>query len=150
MAGGGFKLPSAFFYKKKDFNMANNFNSSVFVTSRVDGLTIQSSNTSVNVNTTSSNAIGGTAASTGSVWTQQSLTPLTDVLSIWLYNDNTVFTASIISVATGSSGGNVLTILQPGFSAVIPWSGSLSGLYHKVVSSAPNTVGTLQFIAQQS
>src|ERR1035437_6735260 len=96
----------------KNNNMADNFNSNTYVTSRVDGLIIQSSNTSVNVNTTSSNAIGGTAASTGSGWTQQSLTPLTDVLSIWLYNDNTVLSASIISVATGSTGGNVLTILQ--------------------------------------
>jgi hypothetical protein len=129
--------------------MANSISVQTSMTSTVDGFTLSKAS-SLSANTTSSNAIGQTLSVTSSVWTQLSLGILTDVTNIYVWNDNTVNTASVVSVATGSTGGNVIAVLQPGAAASIPWSGSFNGLYAKVVTAAPAINGTVQYIAQQS
>ena len=134
--------------------MANTYVASQTVTTTIDGVrsSLSTNNTTY---VTSSNFIVGGQAVTASAWTSLSLGSLTDVIGLSIYNDNTLNTASVITVATGSAGQNVLGILIPGAQSTIAWSGSISGLYAKVTggypfgASTPNN-GTVQWIAQQS
>ncbi len=128
--------------------MASSLNFSTTFNSRVDALTL-GGGSSTNLTTTSSNAVGETTTLNPSTYTQLSLGSLTDVCALYLYNDNTVYSASVILVSTGSLGQNHIAKLSPGQSAVIPWSGSLSGLYAKSVS-ATDLAAVIQHIAQQA
>jgi len=138
--------------------MANTLNSSVSMTSTVDGARVSSNAPSITATPTSSNCIYSTMAVTSSAWTQVSLGSLTDVLQCYLYNDNTVYSQSLIQISGSGAGGSanpVGTILYPGYSTLLSWSGSLSGLWAKVVPNPQGAVyqlgqGSLQYILQQS
>ena len=102
------------------------------------------------IQVSSSNAIQSNVSLQTGSWTAISLGTLSNVAYISLYNDNTVNTASIIQVATGSTGGNVIATIQPGLPALIAWSGSLNGLYGTVTGASQGNVGVLQYYAQQA
>jgi hypothetical protein len=125
----------------------NNITINTSMASTVDNITIRGA-ASVTQTTTSSNAIASSTNVTSSAWTQLSLGSLANVAAIWIQNDNTVYTASVIAVGTGSAGQNTVSILPPGYSSVLSWSGSLGGLYAKVLSGDKD--GVIQLIAQQS
>ena len=124
------------------------------VTSQVDGVrTVVSSNQ--NLNTSSSNFIAGSEGLTNGGWTAIPTSSLADVQVITILNDNSQYSASVISFATDNAGTNVIARILPGGQATIPWSGSLAGLYGKVTSAYPlyvatQTNGTCQFLLQQS
>jgi hypothetical protein len=139
--------------------MANTISANASVTSVVDSVrTTVSTNTSTP--TSSSNFIAGNAVVTGSAWTNVTVGTLSDVLLLTVYNDPTVYSASVITLASGSAGIGPIAILTPGAQAIIPWSGSLTTISAKVVGSyanstfSPTTVqaglGNIQFLAQQS
>ena len=127
--------------------MANNINVQVSMQSNVDNFSA-TVRTQVSQNTTSSNAYGGSTDVTSSAWTALSLGSLDDVRYFTAWNDNTVYSSSIIAVATGSGGGNLIGILKPGDGLAMPWSGSLVSLYAKVLSGDIN--GVVQYVVQQS
>lgn len=131
--------------------MANTLNYTTNISAQVDALGF-SANKSVNLGITSSNAIQQSVTIPTSSFTQISLGSLTNVRALWFWNDNVTFTSSVITVSTGSSGGNQLAVLQPGDSAMIPWSGSLNGLYANVINGASGngiTTGIIQYLAVQ-
>jgi hypothetical protein len=129
--------------------MANSIQVQTSMNSTVDNMTL-SIRSSVTSNTTSSNALGQSVNISASGWAQLSTGSLTDIRTMAFYNDNAVNTASVITIATGSAGQNPLATLQPGDGAIIPWSGSINGLYAKVVSANPAVNGVIQYQAQQS
>jgi hypothetical protein len=108
----------------------------------------------VSFQVTSSNAIQQTVSTiSGSGWTQLSTGSLNNVAVIALFNDNSVNSASALVVATGSTGGNILATLQPGQTAVIPWSGSIGGLYTQVIGTSlyplTSQLASIQYYLQQ-
>jgi ammonia channel protein AmtB len=132
--------------------MANSININQSINSTVDSAraTLGSNQ---NLQTSSSNFIQGTQTIGSTTWTALSLGSLTDVILYSVVNDNVNYTASVITIATGSVGGNIQAILTPGAQTVTPWSGSLAGLYAKVTSGygVPTpTSGSVQWLAQQS
>ena len=133
--------------------MANSISVQATVTNTVDNIRNVISSNAV-TNTTSSNVIVESSAVTASAWTQLSLDTLADVIALTIWNDNVVNTASVVAVATGSGGQNLLTVLAPNAQAIIPWSGSLAGLYAKVVGGYQGAGGAIngvvQYSAQQS
>ena len=119
--------------------------------------------TNQNTQTSSSNFIAGNAVVTGSVWTAITLGTLDDVIGMTFYNDSSVYSQSVISVALGAAGTPVATTLIPGAQAIIPWSGSMPTVSARVVGSYPPFIsgsdagaanqwgkGNVQFLAQQS
>jgi hypothetical protein len=130
--------------------MSNSISVQLNTTSRVDNVT-STLGSSVTAQLTSSNVIIQSVGVTNSGWTQLTLGSLTDVRNLFIWNDNTNLTGSYITIATGSSGGNPLTILAPGDGANIPWSGSFNGLYGRVVASSSLAGnGLIQYQATQS
>ena len=128
--------------------MANSTSLNSSISTTVDNISV-TGHASVSQNTTSSNAVAGNTNVTSSAWTSISLGSLSNVLSMWIWNDNTTYTASVITVATGSAGQNVISILNPGHASLIGWSGSLAGVYAKITSGT-GIDGTLQIVAQQA
>jgi hypothetical protein len=134
--------------------MANSISINQSVNSTVDNVrTTLASNQ--NLQTTSSNFIAGTQTIGSVAWTALSLGSLTDIILYSVVNDDTQYSASVITIATGSTGGNTQAILNPGTQTVTPWSGSLAGLYAKVTGGWPTgvatpTSGSVQWLAQQS
>ena len=133
--------------------MANSISTNSTVTSVIDGVrTTLSSNTSAT--TTSSNFIAGGQNVVSANATPLSVGTLADVAILTVLNDNSVFSASVISI-TGSAAIDVGTILLPGYQATIPWSGSMPAISAKVVGGWPRGVatpadGTVQWLVQQS
>ena len=86
--------------------MANSLSINQTVASTVDG--VRTTLTSATIQyTTSSNFIAGGQDVGSAGWTALSLGSLTNVLGLTVLNDNTgPYTASVITVATGSGGGN--------------------------------------------
>jgi hypothetical protein len=134
--------------------MSNQISTQQTVTSVVDGVrTVLSSNQ--NTYTTSSNFIAGGQVVTSASWASISLGGLSDVRILTVTNDNTVYTASSIYVATGSTGGNIIAKLGPGDQMTTPWLGSYTSLYARVMDSYPTgatlpTTGSIQWLVQQS
>lgn len=128
--------------------MANSITLTSGMTSVVDNIRV-SGQTNLTANTTSSNAIAASTTVNNSTWTALSLDGLTDVAALWVQNDNTQYSSSVVTVATGSAGQNVLTILPSGYASLIAWSGPLSSLYGKITGGS-DTSGVVQMIAQQS
>lgn len=134
--------------------MANSISINQSFTSNCDGVRTTLA-TNITTFTTSSNFIAGGQAVTASGWTAVSLGGLTDIVGLTVYNDNSDYSASVIALATGSAGQNLLAVLTPGNQSTIPWSGSLAGLYAKVVGTYPPGTptqpnGEVQWIVQQS
>ena len=132
----------------------NTLNIQTTLTSTVDNVR---SVVSANQNTqcSSSNFTVGSKTIGSAGWVLISdFSTLTDVAGFCILNDNaTAYTASIISIATGSAGGSSVAVLIPGAMATIPWSGSHNGIYGKVTGGygvATPTSGSVQFLAQQS
>ena len=86
-------------------------------------------NSSVNIALTGNNGIGASQEATTGAWTQLNTSLLSDLRAAWFYND-TVLTG-VITIASGSNGEHVLTVLNPGESSLIAWSGSIGSLYVK-------------------
>lgn len=136
--------------------MANSLSINQSVSSVIDGVrTTLSSNTTQN--TTSSNFIAGGQDVGSAGWTSLSLGSLTNVLGLTVLNDNTgQYTASVVTIATGSAGLNIIGYLYPGGQLTTQWSGSLSGLYAMVTSGVnlpPAGVppsASVQWLVQQS
>ena len=130
--------------------MANTLNYSTNLNAQIDALGF-SANKSVSLAITSSNAIQQSVTVNTSSYGAISLGSLSNVRAVWLWNDNSNYSASVISVATGSTGGNQIAILQPGDVAVFPWSGSYNSLYAEVINGATSgvTTGVIQYIAVQ-
>jgi hypothetical protein len=95
----------------------------------------------------SSNAIQQTVTVTGSAFSALSTGQLTNVVGISIYNDNSTYSSSVVIIATGSTGGNIISTIQPGQVAAIPWSASLNGLY---ASATTGNTASLQYYLQQS
>ena len=132
--------------------MANSLTFNTSVNAQVDALGF-TANKGVSVGITSSNAIQQSVTLSTSSYTQISLGNLTNVRALWFWNDNTVYTGSVISVATGSTGANQIALMNPGDAAVIPWSGSFNSLYAEVVNGASGngvTQGVIQYVAVQA
>lgn len=135
--------------------MPNSISVNQSVSSVIDGVrTSISSNT--NAYTTSSNFSAGSQDVTSSAATVISFSQLSDVFTLTVVNDNTVYSASVIQI-TGSTTAPINAILKPGEQTTIPWSGSMPNISGKVVGSYPpfgavvqNGKGTIQFLAQQS
>ena len=119
------------------------------IASKVDNMTLGGS-VSTYTNTSSSNAIATTFTVNNATWTTMSITPLNDVLAVWVQNDNTTYSASVITVATGSAAVTPLSILTPGYASLICWSGSMGPALYAKVTSGLGTTGSLQFVAAQS
>lgn len=128
--------------------MANTIQAQTSMASIVDSIRVTGTS-NVTQNTTSSNAIAASTTVNNSTWTNVSLDGLTDVITLWIQNDNTNYSSSVITVASGSAGQNVLTHLPSGFASLISWNGALSGLYAKI-TSGDDATGVVQMIAQQS
>ena len=97
----------------------------------------------VSLQTSSSTYLGGAEPVTSSAWTNITFGGFPNLLGIYLQNDATIYSASVISVASASNGAGVFAILPPGAAAVIPWSGSYNGnngVYAEVVGGWP--IGT--------
>ena len=134
--------------------MSNSISVQLTTTNTIDNIRNVISNNQ-SLATTSSNVLVASQAVTSSAWTQLSLGSLTDIINVTLWADNTNYTSSTIAIASGSAGQNVFTILIPDSAATIPWSGSLGGLYAKVVSGYPVGTatppnGVVQYSVQQS
>ncbi len=127
--------------------MAYNLNISAGASAVIDAGTFSISKNGT-LSVSSSNAIQQNVTLQTGSWTSISLGNLTDVAYLSLFNDNALYTASVISLATGSNGSGKLATIQPGLSALIAWSGSLT-LYGSV-NSGSGPVGILQYYAQQS
>ena len=123
-------------------NFSSNYNA------RIDNLNLGGSATSA-IQISSSNGLADSTTVTSSAYTQLTLGSLTDVRGLWVLNDNATYSSSFITIASGSTGQNVLTVLGSGDAALIPWSGSLNGLYAKITSGA-NTNGVIQYAICQS
>jgi hypothetical protein len=138
----------------------NQLSTNATVTSVVDSVrTTVSAN--INTQTSSSNFIAGNTVVTGSSWTTIDTGGFPDVIQLTVYNDPTVFSASVIQVTGSSATTPIGAILIPGAIAIIPWSGSIPTIAGKVVGSYPPFVagsgaanqfgqGNVQFLAQQS
>lgn len=127
--------------------MANQISLQSSINTTVNNINV-SGRASVSQTTVSPNAIAQTLDVTSSVWTAISLGELDNVMALWVQNDNTTGTASVITIATGSAGQNVLSVLSSGHASLIAWSGSLNGLYAKITSGSID--GRLQVVAQQA
>jgi len=129
--------------------MANSISITTAMTSTVDNISVRG-NASVNAVTTSSNAVAASVTVNNSTWTALSLGSLANVTAVWLQNDNSVYSSSVVSIGSGSAGQNTLTVMPSGYTSVISWSGSLgSNLYGKIVGGTDAT-GVVQIIAQQA
>lgn len=128
--------------------MASSFNANSSINSTVDSLRLSLSS-NVNTTTTSSNALGETLTVYGNTWTSIGLTGLTNVAVLYVLNDNTVNTASIIQISGSTITNPVGTILQPGQGTSLFWSGSIGNVFASVVNGSTLT-GSLQYIAQQA
>ena len=126
----------------------NSLNYATSFSARIDNLTLGGTATT-STNISSSNGLADSQAVTASVWTQLTTAGPADIRAIWLFNDNLTNSSSYVSVATGSAGQGVFTILKSGDSAIIPWSGSYPGLYAKIVSGT-DINGTVQYALCQS
>ena len=115
---------------------------------RIDNLSLGGTATTT-TNISSSNGLSYSQAVTSSAWTSLTIAGPTDIRAMWLFNDNAVNSSSYVSVATGSAGQGVFTILKSGDSAIIPWSGSYPGLYAKLVSGG-DINGVVQYAVVQS
>src|ERR1041385_2065275 len=133
----------------------NTLNIQTTMTSTVDNVrTVVSSNR--NTPCSSSNFTAGSKTLGSAGWGLiNDFSTLTDVAGFTILNDDdTQYSASVIKIATGSSGGNVIAVLIPGAAATIPWSGSHNGIYGKVTGGyagvATPASGSVQYLAQQS
>jgi hypothetical protein len=115
---------------------------------RIDNLSLGGTATT-STNISSSNGLADSQAVTSSAWTALTIAGPTDIRAFWLFNDNATYSSSYVSVATGSAGQGVFTILKSGDSTIIPWSGSYPGLYAKIVSGT-DINGTVQYSLVQS
>jgi hypothetical protein len=113
--------------------MPYSLNWSVNVGAQIDAQPYGVSKSS-NIVISSSNAIQQSSLLTGSGWTPLSLGQCQNVVGISIWNDNTIYSASVVLLATGSAGGNLISVIQPGQAAAIPWSGSLGGLYASAIA----------------
>ena len=113
---------------------------------RIDNLTLGGSSNST-LQISGSDGIAGSETVNNSTWTQLTL-GLSNVRALWMWNDNTVNSSSVITVASGSAGaGNPFAMLSSGDSALIPWSGStMLGIYAKIVGGT-DTTGVVQYSA---
>ena len=122
------------------------------VTSTIDGVrTVVNSN--VVQNTSSSNFIVGGQDVGSAAWVALSVGSLTDVIGITVKNDDSVYSSSIVTVATGSAGQNVIGYVYPGGQMTTMWSGSVASLYAKVtggVKVATPTSASVMWLVQQS
>ena len=139
--------------------MANTLSTNASITSVVDSVrTTVSTNT--NLQPSSSNFIAGNAVVTSSAWTNVTLGTLSDCIQLTVLSDSTVYSQSVITIASGSNGASVQGTLTPGSILVMPWSGSLTTISAKVVGNYTNNtgsptvvqqgLGSIQFLAQQS
>jgi hypothetical protein len=128
--------------------MAKQTTVQISVSNTVDNIT-NNITSNLTTPTTSSNLAVVSFPVTASGWTQLPLGGATDILNVFIWNDNVVNTGSVVTIATGSNGQNPLSTLRPGAGSSIAWSGSLT-LYAKVTSTNPFVDGVLQFSAQQS
>ena len=134
--------------------MSNTLNMQTTYTATADSVRSVLTNNQ-NTQCSSSNFTAGSKTLGNAAWTLiTDFSTLTDVAGFAVLNDNaTNYTASIISIATGSSGGSTVAVLIPGALATIPWSGSHNGLYGRVTGGygvAIQPSGSVQFLAQQS
>lgn len=113
------------------------------------GVVTVGGNKSINYDATSSLPIEVPTTVNNSTWTNISLDGLTEVYALWLYNDDTEYSSSVITVSTGSLGQNVLTQIPSGGTSLISWSGSLATLYGKI-TGGDDTTGTITMIATAS
>ena len=129
----------------------NRLTTNITVNSVIDSET-KSIGGSFTQNLVSNSSCGETQDIGSSGWTALSSVALPNILGITIFNDNLSnnYTASVIQVATGSAGQNPISVLLPGAYGFIPWSGSLNGLYAKVIGGvavATPVSGTLQWMA---
>lgn len=104
---------------------------------------------SATLTVTSSNAIQQTVSTINAGgWTQLSLGNIINPALITAWNDNTINSSSVITIATGSAGQNIIGFIPSGLPLEIPWSGSLGGLYAKITSGTDST-GSVQYYIQQ-
>jgi hypothetical protein len=127
----------------------NSLTYSTNFSARNDNLSLGGTATTT-TNLSSSNGLADSQTVTSSAWTQLTTAGPTDVRAIWLFNDNATYSSSFISIATGSAGQGVFTILKSGDSAIIPWSGSYPGLYAKIVPGGTDINGVVQYSLVQS
>ena len=109
--------------------MANSLTANASLSAVVDQFTLAGS-AGISTSTTGSNGIGLSITATNS-WDAVDISELSDFRYGWFYNDSTG--SAIITVATGSTGQNVLCKLQAGDASLVSWSGSLAALYVKSV-----------------
>jgi hypothetical protein len=122
--------------------MANQLTANASLSAIVDQFTLAGS-AAINTSTTGSNGIG-LSINVTNAWTAVDISELSDFRYGWFYNDTTG--SAIITVATGSTGQNVLCKLQPGDASLVSWSGSLASIY---VKSLPED-STLQCVLVES
>lgn len=116
--------------------MANSLSANASLSAIVDQFTL-AGNAAVATQTTGSNGIGiSVTIATGGSWQSIDVSELSDFRYGWFYNDTTG--SSIITVATGSAGQNILCKLQPGDTSLVSWSGSIASLYAK--TTGPDTI----------
>jgi len=107
-----------------------------------DGIDNSSTGGQFTATLTSSNWLGGNEI-IGNGWTQLSFNSgsLTSPLAFYVKNDTTIYSSSIVAVATGSAGQGVFCYLYPGQQVIIGWSGSVynnnQGVYVSVVGVWP-------------
>ena len=126
--------------------MANSLAFSTNITSQIDALRY-TGNSSVSTATSSSYAISQTVTLYGNnPATAITTGALPNVLAAWFYNDNTVYSGSTIQISGSTNTTPIGTLLASGYSALIPWSGSIGTLYANVTPS--KATASLQYILQ--
>jgi len=136
--------------------MANYIQVSAQSTEIVDGVrTTLPQNSSITFFTTSSNQIASTVAVNSNAYTALSLGSCADVIHLAVYNDNSVWSASIIQLSGSTAQGPIGTMIFPGVEVPLWNSGSITTLSAKVVGGYPYgtstpVTGSIQYFAVQS
>ena len=131
--------------------MANQINVSISSTATVDSYS-GAVRSSVNTQTTSSNAFGGSVAINNATWININTGSCSDIRNITVVADNSVYSSSVVALATAVDGSPIISYFRTaqGDGLSIPYSGStFPGLWAKIVAGT-DTVGTLQYVVQQS
>ena len=131
--------------------MSNSINISINASATVDSYN-GSVRSNVGTQTTSSNALGGSIVVNNSTWTNISTGSCTDIRNIAVVSDNSIYSSSVVAIATAVGGTPIIAYINStqGDGLSIPYSGStFPGLWSKIVKG-PDTVGTIQYVCQQS
>ena len=137
--------------------MANTISTQISTTSTIDNVRVGGSSNTVTTLVNNNYTAGNTYPISGSY---TAITYPTDVLNIWISNDNSVYTASIIKISgsgTPALSNPIGAKLIPGTSVNIPWSGSIASLSAQVCGTYSASAGTgtaltgsLQYVIQSS